>query len=141
MLQRLRENRPLQGTLLILPTMLVMVLLLIIPLLLTVVTSFSQRGPDGQVIYNFTLENYIRLMGFTEDGGWDPLYLNILARSILLAFQTTFVVILMAYPLAYFIARAPEKRRKKQSRRNTLKQNALRRLNIIREVSSGFEPL
>jgi spermidine/putrescine transport system permease protein len=111
MVQRLRENRPLQGFMLILPTLLVMILLLIIPLLLTVVTSFGQRDPDGNVIYTFTLENYIRLAGFTEDGGWDPLYLNILWRSLVLAFQTTFFVILMAYPLAYFIARAPEKRR------------------------------
>jgi spermidine/putrescine transport system permease protein len=111
MVQRLRENRPLQGFMLILPTLLVMILLLIIPLLLTVVTSFGQRDPDGNVIYTFTLENYLRLAGFTEDGGWDPLYLNILWRSLVLAFQTTFFVILMAYPLAYFIARAPEKRR------------------------------
>jgi len=111
MIQKLRENRPWQGFMLILPTLLVMILLLNIPLLLTVVTSFGQRDPDGNVIYRFTLENYIRLAGFTEEGGWDPLYLNILWRSLVLAFQTTFFVILMAYPLAYFIARAPEKRR------------------------------
>ena len=49
MVQKLRENRPLQGFLLILPTLLVMILLLIIPLLLTVVTSFGQRDPHGNV--------------------------------------------------------------------------------------------
>jgi spermidine/putrescine transport system permease protein len=63
------------------------------------------------VIYTFTLENYWRLLGFTEQGGWDDLYLRILLRSLWLALQTTVIVILMAYPLAYFIARAPEKRR------------------------------
>lgn len=73
MVQKLRENCPLQGFLLILPTLLVTIFLLIIPLLLTVVTSFGQRDPDGNVIYTFTLENYIRLAGFTEDGGGSAL--------------------------------------------------------------------
>jgi spermidine/putrescine transport system permease protein len=111
MLQKLRENRSLQGILLMTPTMIIMVALLIIPLILTVITSFGQRDPDGNVIYTFTLENYWRLMGFTEDGTWDDLYLRILLRSLWLALQTTVIVILMAYPLAYFIARAPDKRR------------------------------
>jgi len=111
MLQKLRENRSLQGILLMTPTMIIMVALLIIPLLLTVITSFGQRDPDGNVIYTFTLENYWRLMGFTENGTWDNLYLLILMRSLWLALQTTVIVIAMAYPLAYFIARAPEKRR------------------------------
>ncbi len=93
------------------PTMIIMVALLIIPLILTVITSFGQRDPDGNVIYTFTLENYWRLMGFTENGTWDNLYLVILMRSLWLALQTTVIVIAMAYPLAYFIARAPEKRR------------------------------
>jgi spermidine/putrescine transport system permease protein len=111
MLQRLRENRSLQGILLMTPTMIIMVALLIIPLVLTVITSFGRRDPDGNVIYTFTLENYWRLIGFTEDGTWDDLYLRILLRSLWLALQTTVIVIAMAYPLAYFIARAPDKRR------------------------------
>jgi spermidine/putrescine transport system permease protein len=111
MLQKLRENRSLQGILLMTPTMIIMVALLILPLVLTVITSFGQRDPDGNVIYTFTLENYWRLMGFTEGGGWDDLYLRILLRSLWLALQTTAIVVAMAYPLAYFIARAPEKRR------------------------------
>src|SRR5215212_4044737 len=105
MLQRLRENRSLQGIMLMTPTMIIMVALLIIPLVLTVITSFGQRDPDGNVIYKFTLENYWRLMGFTEGGGWDDLYLRILLRSLWLALETTVIVIAMAYPLAYFIAR------------------------------------
>ena len=110
MLQKLRENKGLQGQLLILPTLLVMLALLVIPLVLTVITSFGQRDPDGNVIYTFTLENYWRLLGFTPEG-WDDLYLRILLRSLWLAVQTTVIVILMAYPLAYFIARAAPRRR------------------------------
>jgi spermidine/putrescine transport system permease protein len=110
MIQRFRENRRLQGFLLILPALFVMVTLLVAPLTLTVITSFGQRDADGNVIYTFTLENYWRLMGFTESG-WDDLYLRILLRSLWLAVQTTTIVILLAYPLAYFIARSPERRR------------------------------
>ena len=108
MLQKLRENKSLQGTLLILPTLLWMIALLIIPLILSVITSFGRRDADGNVIYTFTLDNYLRLAGFTP-AGFDDLYLQILWRSLTLAFQTTVLVILMAYPLAYFVARAPVK--------------------------------
>lgn len=110
MIQRLRENKRMQGFLLVLPALVWMVFLLIIPLMLTIVTSFGQRDADGNVIYTFTLENYARLLGFGGEG-WDPLYARILWRSLVLAFQTTLIVILMAYPLAYFIARSPERRR------------------------------
>jgi spermidine/putrescine transport system permease protein len=111
MLQRLRENRPLQGTILIFPTLALMVGLLIVPLILTTVASFGRRDADGNVIYTFTLDNYIRLAGFGEETGYDPLYVQILWRSVVLAFQTTILVILLAYPLAYFVARSPIKQR------------------------------
>ncbi|HMR99857.1 MAG TPA: ABC transporter permease [Anaerolineales bacterium] len=117
MLKRLRENKSAQGTLLASPTMLWMIGLLIIPLLLTLVVSFGQRSPDGDVIYSFSLDNYIRLFGYSTDcdngqaSCFDPLYLQILWRSLSLAFNTTVLVILLAYPLAYFIARAHPLRR------------------------------
>ncbi|MBM3126832.1 MAG: ABC transporter permease [Chloroflexi bacterium] len=117
MLQRLRENKPAQGTLLALPTTLWLFVLLILPLLLTLVISFGRRSPDGDVIFTFSLHNYTRLFGVSTDcaGGqvscFDPLYLNILTRSLSLALNTTILVITLAYPLAYFIARAHPKRR------------------------------
>lgn len=110
MMHRIRANSRLQGLLLVTPAILWMLALLIIPLSLTIITSFGKRDADGNVIYTFTLENYLRLMGFTPEG-YDPLYVRILWRSMVLGFQTTLIVILMAYPLAYFIARAPAKRR------------------------------
>lgn len=117
MLQRLRENKSAQGTLLALPTMVWMMALLVIPLILTAVVSFGQRSPDGNVIYSFSLDNYLRLFGYSTscDNGqascFDPLYIEILGRSLSLAFNTTVLVILLAYPLAYFIARAEPKKR------------------------------
>ncbi len=115
--QKLRENRSSQGTLLALPTTLWMFALLIIPLLLTAVISFGKRSPDGEVIYAFTLDNYIRLGGFSHECAdsqavcFNPLYIQILWRSLTLAFNTTALVILLAYPLAYFIARSNPHRR------------------------------
>jgi len=117
MLKRLRENKSSQGTLLVMPTLLWMIALLIIPLLLTLVISFGKRSADGEVIYSFTMDNYTRLFGFStncangQPSCFDTLYLQILWRSIALAFNTTVLVILLAYPLAYFIARAHPKRR------------------------------
>jgi len=104
MLQRIRENKSAQGTLLVLPTTIWLFVLLVIPLILTLIISFGKRGADGDVIYTFTLDNYIRL-------ATDSLYLGILWRSITLAFNTTALVITLAYPLAYFIARAQPKKR------------------------------
>jgi spermidine/putrescine transport system permease protein len=117
LLQRLRENKGAQGTLLAGPTMVWMFGLLILPLLLTLIISFGKRSPDGDVIYTFTFDNYVRLFGYSTDceagqaACFDPLYVQILWRSITLAFNTTALVILLAYPLAYFIARANPKRR------------------------------
>jgi spermidine/putrescine transport system permease protein len=110
MIQKLRESKKVQGLILIAPTLIWMIGLLIIPLILTFITSFGQRDADGNVLYNFTLDNYLRLAGYTPNG-FDDLYVQILWRSLVLAFQTTVLVILMAYPLAYFVARAPIKRR------------------------------
>src|SRR5262245_36331695 len=117
MLKRLRENKSAQGTLLAFPTLLWMMALLIIPLLLTLVVSFGRRSSDGGVIFSFSLANYIRLFGYSTncDNGaaacFNSLYVEILWRSLALAFNTTVWVIVLAYPLAYFIARANPKRR------------------------------
>lgn len=108
-----------RGLLLISPTVLWMVGLLIIPLALIVVTSLGRRSPDGNIIYAFTFDNYLRLLGISLTapcGGqappcFDSLYATILWRSILLGIETTVLVILIGYPLAYFIARAPARRR------------------------------
>jgi spermidine/putrescine transport system permease protein len=117
MRQKLRENKSLQGTLLASPAMLWMIALLIVPLILIVITSFGQRDPDGNVIYTFTLDNYIRLAGFDTSCAngaancFNSLYVDILVRSVGLALMTTVCAIVLGYPLAYYVARAPAKRR------------------------------
>jgi spermidine/putrescine transport system permease protein len=114
-LKRLRDKNSRRGLWLISPTLLWMIGLLIIPLILVVITSLGQRDPDGNVIYTFSVNNYLRLMGYsfnapcgdTPPPCFDDLYITILWRSLVLAFQTTALVILVGYPLAYYVARAP----------------------------------
>lgn len=104
MLPRLSRDN-VRGLLLIAPVMILIIGLLIIPLILVVITSFGSRSPDGNVVYGFSLDNYRRLLGITPNG-FDSLYLEILLRSLWLALRTTVAVIVIAFPLAYFIARA-----------------------------------
>ncbi len=117
--ERLSRQQARRALALISPTLLWMIGLLIIPLIVVVITSFGRRDPDGNVIYTLTLDNYLRLFGYSRQAAcgqtpppcFDSLYVEILWRSLVLAFQTTVLVILIGYPLAYFIARAPARRR------------------------------
>ena len=81
------------------PAVLWMLVFFILPLLLVLAISFASRGPYGGVQWSFSLTNYMMMS--------DPLYLRIYGRSLLLAVATTAICLLIGYPLAYFIARAP----------------------------------
>jgi spermidine/putrescine transport system permease protein len=103
LIQKLRESSSAQGLALISPTIFYLLFTIVIPLLLVVILSFMTRGPYGNIIYRFNIENYTRLI--------DTLYLRILGYSALTAALTTLGTILIGYPLAYFIARAPTRQR------------------------------
>lgn len=83
---------------------------LVLPTLLFIALSFATRGDYGEVVWQFTLDNYKRMMGFSIFG-WTPDYLLILWRSVNVAFVTTVVSIVLSYPLSFFIASRPEKSR------------------------------
>ncbi len=97
-LRLIREEPAAQGTFLISPTMIYLLLFLLLPLVLVVVLSVMTRGPYGNVVYRLNLENYTRLL--------DSLYLRILGFSLYTAAATTLATILIGYPLAYYIARS-----------------------------------
>ncbi|WP_337868922.1 ABC transporter permease [Meiothermus sp.] len=84
--------------------------LLVIPGLSLVALSFAERGPYGEVVWNFSLENYRRLLGYGIFG-WSPDTILILLRSLWVAFVTTLICIVLAYPLAFFIASRPPRTR------------------------------
>lgn len=85
------------------PVALWMIAFLFIPILLILIVSFMSRGTYGGIEYVFTLENYARF--------FDPLYLDILLMSILMAAATTGICIIFGYPFAYLIARSSPKYR------------------------------
>lgn len=79
---------------------------LLLPLLAILVISFSGRGTYGELEWRFSLDNYARFLGFGPTG-YDPLYLRILLRSLLLAAATTGLCAAFALPLTFFIAHLP----------------------------------
>ncbi|MGH6806419.1 MAG: ABC transporter permease [Ensifer adhaerens] len=72
---------------------------MVVPSLLVLSYAFFQRGVWGGVEYTFTLENFARVA--------DPLYAKIFLNSARIALTATVVAILIAYPAAYAISRAP----------------------------------
>lgn len=84
---------------LISPSLFWLIVFFLIPLLLVLAISFGQRGTYGGVRWDLTLENYTRF--------FDPLYLRIFGRTVVIALTTTVICLLVGYPLAYFIATRP----------------------------------
>jgi spermidine/putrescine transport system permease protein len=100
----LRKYEKLQLGVLVGPAALYLLIFFVIPLLIVVVYSFLTRGAYGQLIWEFTLQNYVRVI--------DPLYLGILWTSVMIALANTAICLLISYPFAYAIARTPSVRRR-----------------------------
>jgi len=103
LIKLLRESPVAQGFFLMSPTNLYLLVFMILPLILVAVLSFLARGHYGEIIYDFNLANYTRL--------FDTLYLRILSYSLLVGFETMIIALLVGYPMAYYIARAPARQR------------------------------
>ncbi len=103
LLKLLRENKVAQGLALISPADLYLIIFMILPLILVTGLSFLSRGMYGDVEFRFNLSNYTRLL--------DPIYGKILLYSLGVGVGTTILCIILGYPLAYYIARAPARQR------------------------------
>ncbi len=103
LLRMIRENKVAQGLTLITPANAYLLLFMVIPLILVAGLSFLSRGTYGEVEFRFNLENYARLL--------DPLYGKVLVYSLLVGVATTIMSLVIGYPLAYYIARAPVRQR------------------------------
>ncbi len=75
-----------------------MATLFFFPLLIVLGYSLLTRGPYGGVLPPWTFESYARII--------DPLYLEILWRSVWVAGLATALCLILAFPLALFIARS-----------------------------------
>jgi spermidine/putrescine transport system permease protein len=84
------------------PAAAILAVTLVAPLAIVLIYSLMTRGAYGGVEHPFTLENYSRL--------YDPLYGAILWRSFWIAAIATALCLVIAFPLALFIARSGPKK-------------------------------
>jgi len=92
------------GYLQLLPALILVSVALLAPLVLLIVTSFWTNLGGGEVASELTLVNYETLLE-------RPGYARIILRSIGIAACVTFITVLLAYPLAYFVAFDVQKRK------------------------------
>jgi spermidine/putrescine transport system permease protein len=86
------------GLKLISPTAIYVILLLAIPLATVLVYSVLTGG-RGTTSLPFTLENYAEVL-FHPKGA----YLFIMLKSLMVALTVTFITVMLAYPVAYYIS-------------------------------------
>ena len=75
--------------------------MIVLPMLLIVLYAVTTAGNDVTT-FRFTLENFARFFS-------DKVFLDVLWRSLFIAVLTTVICVLLGYPIAYAIARRPEK--------------------------------
>ncbi|SIT53413.1 Binding-protein-dependent transport systems inner membrane component [Mesorhizobium prunaredense] len=89
-------SEPVQGLALISPTFLYALVLLVLPILVVVAHSFWTQN-YLTIDRTFTLENYRAAL--TE-----PIYRDLLWRSLYISMMVSFFTVVLAYPIAYFIS-------------------------------------
>jgi spermidine/putrescine transport system permease protein len=94
-----------QALVLLAPALVLLVVLVGGAQVLMLVASLGRRSAYGGVLHDWGLQNYVRAL--------EPLYVRVLARSLVLAAATTALCLLAGYPVAYWLARrAPAHLRK-----------------------------
>lgn len=96
-------RRLLKQNVLAIPILLWIGFLVGIPLIFVLGLSFMSRDHLGNIVMQFTLENYKRVL--------DPIYLRVFLNSFLLATLTGVVTLLIGYPVAYITANLESKKR------------------------------
>jgi spermidine/putrescine transport system permease protein len=70
-----------------------------LPLAIVWVYSFCARGPQGQIVYDFSFNDYLRSL--------EPIHIKILLKSLWIAALSTIICLLVGFPMAMGIAFAP----------------------------------
>ncbi|MCH4072295.1 ABC transporter permease [Pseudoramibacter sp.] len=73
------------------------VLFILIPVGVLVVMSFMTKGPLGIIVYRPTLANYKAILS--------PVYGNVVRQSVVIAFWTTLLTVLLGYPFAAIMSK------------------------------------
>ena len=82
------------------PTSLWLLFFLLIPLIYVVVISFMTKGAYGGVVGKFSIDSYKKI--------FDPLYLTVMWKSVVMAFETSVICLIISYPFAYMLCKVPE---------------------------------
>jgi spermidine/putrescine transport system permease protein len=85
------------------PTLFWLIVFFAIPLVVIFIYSFLDRGKFGGIVWEFQIENYVRFA--------DQLYIRIFIRSFFIALITTVICLIIGYPMAYWMAIQPHKKR------------------------------
>lgn len=78
-----------------------LIIFFFIPNLIIFITSFLTYDPDNFINFQFTIENYLKLLG----GAYGVIYYN----SIKIGLITTFFCLILGYPFAYIISHIKSK--------------------------------
>lgn len=83
------------------PTAIWLLLFLLIPLIYVIIMSFLTKGAFGGIVNQFSIDSYKRIL--------DPLYLSVMGKSVVLAFETSLICLLISYPFAWLLCKMPSK--------------------------------
>ena len=98
-----RESRNWKGAALVLPALALVAAFLLAPLGLIMRYSFDKYDPLKLMLGVFSTENYVQAVA-------DPFYQNVLATTAKIAALSTVIVMLLAFPVAYYISRVESQR-------------------------------
>ncbi|MDD7218735.1 MAG: ABC transporter permease [Clostridia bacterium] len=89
----------------VLPLYIFTVVFVVFPLVYVAALSFATPNAGYGFTWKFTLDNYRKI--------FEPVYLKTVVQSLKLALVSTAAIILIGYPFGYFMARLPDKKKKK----------------------------
>lgn len=72
--------------------------MIVVPMFIILMYAFTQKGNDV-LTFRFTLENFMQFFR-------DPIFMDVLKRSLWVAIVTTVICLILGYPLAYIIAQS-----------------------------------
>ena len=98
-----RGDRTWGGSALVLPALALVAVFLLAPLGLILRYSFDKYDPIKLMLGVFSVENYIQAVA-------DPYYQNVLATTAKISALSTVIVMLLAFPVAYYISRVESQR-------------------------------
>jgi len=97
------ERQSPRGSVLVLPALVLVIAFLMAPLALIVRYSFDQFDPAKLMLGVFNVGNYLKFFG-------DPFYQGVLGTTARIAGLSTLIVVVLAFPTAYFISRVTSER-------------------------------